>query len=93
MNARPRKHSLTLRGHRTSVTLEKEFWDAFRAAAARRDMAINELAARIDEERGTDCGLATAIRLFILRELTEAARAAEEGAAPDGPEDAQPSDE
>ncbi|WP_424986271.1 ribbon-helix-helix domain-containing protein [Microbulbifer sp. S227A] len=66
MSARPRKHSLTLRGHRTSVSLEDEFWSAFRQIAEEQSIAINVLAARIDEERGTDAGLATAIRVFVL---------------------------
>ncbi len=69
MNSRPRKHSLTLRGHRTSVSLEDEFWDAFREIAAGEERAINDLAAEIDEDRGADCGLASAIRLFVLRRL------------------------
>lgn len=69
MNTRPRKHSLTLRGHRTSVSLEDAFWSAFRQIAARQGTPLNELAARIDAERGTDCGLASAIRLFVLRDL------------------------
>lgn len=63
---RPEKHSLSLRGHRTSVSLEKPFWDAFRSIAAERHMAINELAAELDEMRGTQSGLATAIRLYVL---------------------------
>lgn len=67
--SRPRKHSLTLRGHRTSVSLEDEFWIAFREIAAREGRAINDLAAEIDAERGTECGLASAIRLFVLRRL------------------------
>lgn len=69
MNSRPKKHSLTLRGHRTSVSLEDDFWDAFREIAATEDRAINDLAAEIDESRGEDCGLASAIRLFVLRRL------------------------
>lgn len=73
MSARPRKHSLTLRGHRTSVTLEEEFWRAFRRIAAERGVPLNQLAAEIDEERGTDCGLATAIRLFVLAEVSRLA--------------------
>lgn len=61
----PDKHSLTLRGHRTSVTLEPEFWAAFRDIAAARDLPINALAVEIDEQRdGT--GLASAIRVFVL---------------------------
>ncbi|OIQ43436.1 MAG: aryl-sulfate sulfotransferase [Roseobacter sp. MedPE-SWde] len=69
MNSRPRKHSLTLRGHRTSVSLEDPFWLAFRQIATRTSRPINELAAEIDEARGTDCGLASAIRLFVLHDL------------------------
>lgn len=69
--ARPQKHSLTLRGHRTSVSLEEEFWRAFLKIAENRNMAINALAAEIDEARDTDSGLASAIRLFVLREFTK----------------------
>jgi len=63
---RPQKHSLTLHGHRTSVSLEVEFWDAFRAIAAEKSMPINALAAEIDEARGVDMGLASAIRVYVL---------------------------
>ncbi len=69
MSLRPKKHSLTLRGHRTSVSLEDEFWNAFRQIATQYGRPINELAAEIDETRGTDCGLASAIRLYVLRHL------------------------
>ena len=65
--SRPVKRSLTLRGHRTSVSLEDEFWQAFREIAQERDLAINELAAEIDETRALDCGLATEMRLYVLR--------------------------
>ena len=65
---RPEKHSLTLRGHRTSVSLEPEFWQAFRALARSEGVALNALAARIDAARG-DVGLASAIRVAVLRDL------------------------
>ena len=68
--SRPVKRSLTLRGHRTSVSLEDEFWSAFREIAAQEGRALNDLAAEIDEARGTECGLASAIRLFVLRRLS-----------------------
>jgi predicted DNA-binding ribbon-helix-helix protein len=67
MSARPVKHSLTLRGHRTSVSLEAEFWHAFREIAAQEGVPINQLAARIDAARGMESGLASAIRVFVLR--------------------------
>ncbi len=64
--ARPQKHSLTLRGHRTSVSLEPAFWLAFREIAAAQGRPINALAAEIDAERGAKVGLASAIRLHVL---------------------------
>ena len=68
MTARPVKHSVTLRGHRTSVSLEPEFWDAFREIADQSDKTLNGLAIEIDEARG-DVGLASAIRVFVLKTL------------------------
>lgn len=64
---RPIKRSLTLHGHRTSVSLEAEFWDAFRSIADEKNMALNALAAEVDDGRSGDEGLASAIRVFVLR--------------------------
>ncbi len=72
--SRPEKHSLTLNGHRTSVSLEPPFWAAFRAMAAAMGKPINVLAAEIDAERGTECGLASAIRLRVLDWYAKARR-------------------
>ena len=66
MSGRPVKRSLTLRGHRTSVSLEDTFWRAFRDIAAEKNVPINALAAEIDEGRGMEIGLASAIRVFVL---------------------------
>ncbi len=63
---RPKKHSLTLRGHRTSVSLEDPYWSAFIEIAQTENTPINELAAKIDAARLVDAGLASAIRLFVL---------------------------
>lgn len=68
MSRRPEKHSLTLQGHRTSVSLEPEFWEAFRALARARGIGLNALAAEIDAARGEQ-GLASAIRVHVLRSL------------------------
>jgi predicted DNA-binding ribbon-helix-helix protein len=65
---RPVKRSLTLRGHRTSVSLEDVFWDAFRDIAHKDGKTINGLAAQIDEGRG-DIGLASALRIFVFERL------------------------
>jgi predicted DNA-binding ribbon-helix-helix protein len=71
MSARPVKHSVTLRGHRTSVSLEDEFWLEFRTIAAEKNIPINVLVTEIDVERGVDIGLASAIRLYVLRTLKD----------------------
>lgn len=71
MSGRPKKHSLTLRGHRTSVSLEDPFWEAFCEIAASENRPLNALAAEIDTARGTDMGLASAIRLFVLQRLQQ----------------------
>lgn len=69
MSGRPKKRSLTLQGHRTSVSLEDEFWQAFCEIAAQDNRPINAMAAEIDANRGEDTGLASAIRVFVLRRL------------------------
>jgi predicted DNA-binding ribbon-helix-helix protein len=64
--SRPVKRSLTLKGHRTSVSLEDAFWNAFREIAEQKSLPINALAAEIDATRDLDTGLASAIRLYVL---------------------------
>ena len=48
------------------MSLEDEFWQAFRDIAAESGRPVNELAAEIDADRGTERGLASAIRVFVL---------------------------
>lgn len=75
--SRPIKRSLTLKGHRTSVSLEDEFWQCFREISDSKGMPINALAADIDAERELDIGLAGAIRLYVLRHYKSAAEGTE----------------
>lgn len=70
MSGRPVKRSLSLQGHRTSVSLEDAFWTAFRDIAAEDGKALNALAGEIDAARG-DVGLASAIRVYILERFRE----------------------
>ena len=65
----PRKHSVEIAGHKTSISLEPLFWDMLRRAAARESVPINALVARIDEQRiraDRPPGLAGAIRLWLM---------------------------
>ena len=66
MTGRPVKRSLTLRGHRTSVSLEDAFWRAFPQIAESEGKPINVLAAEIDAARDLETGLASAIRVHVL---------------------------
>ena len=66
MSGRPVKRSLTLKGHRTSVSLEDEFWVEFRRMSTKKSSPINALASEIDVNRTADIGLASAIRLYVL---------------------------
>ncbi|WP_308916938.1 ribbon-helix-helix domain-containing protein [Jannaschia sp. LMIT008] len=81
-DARPRKRSLTLHGHRTSVSLEDAFWYEFQLMAADRGVSVNALAARIDRDRGVSAGLASAIRIAVLRHVKAKARVGLDGERP-----------
>ena len=74
MSGRPVKRSLTLHGHRTSVSLEDAFWTAFREIAAEQGKPLNRLAAEIDAARGIETGLASAIRVHVLNWYRDRAR-------------------
>jgi predicted DNA-binding ribbon-helix-helix protein len=71
------KRSVTVAGHRTSLSLEAAFWDALHRIAGRRGMSVSRLVAEID--RAADPGegrrnLSSAVRVFVL----EAVRAGED---------------
>jgi predicted DNA-binding ribbon-helix-helix protein len=61
------KRSMTIHGHRTSVSLEQPFWDMLRDIAASRGQSLASLVQTIDRKR--DGGLSSALRLFVLAEL------------------------
>ena len=78
------KRSVVVAGHRTSVSLEPEFWHEAKALAARRGVSLSRLVAEIDAERTTLDGshnLSSAIRLAVLRDLRR--RAEGGGGSPD----------
>ena len=59
------KRSLTIAGHRTSLSLEPEFWAALREAAKKQHKPLATLVAEIDKRRG-DRNLSSAIRVWLL---------------------------
>lgn len=66
----PIKRSVTIDGHRTSVSLEDPFWKALAAEASKRGMTRAVLIGRIDHARPPAVGLATALRLFVMDAVT-----------------------
>lgn len=64
-----RKRSVTLDGHKTSVTLEDPFWEALVALAQRRGSAVNRLIAQVDRDRREGVNLSSALRLVVLEDL------------------------
>lgn len=62
------KRSLTIVGHRTSLSLEPEFWDALKTYAAQEHKTIATLVSEIDQARGAK-NLSSAIRVWILKRL------------------------
>ena len=65
--SRIRKRSIHLRGQKTSVTLEDEFWSAFHEIAEARSERVVDLIDAIDRQRPQGINLSSAIRLFVLR--------------------------
>ena len=59
------KRSVFNAGHKTSVSLEDEFWDSLKEIAANRGMTAGALVAAIDRDR-QHANLSSAIRLFVL---------------------------
>jgi predicted DNA-binding ribbon-helix-helix protein len=69
---RLRKRSVTIAGHRTSLSLEAAFWDALKEIAMARGLSLNRLIEEIDGKRqeqvAADSGpnLSSAARVFVL---------------------------
>jgi len=64
-----RKRSVTLHGHRTSFSLEDEFFQEIQRIAYERSQAFAALIAEIDDSRSREINLSSALRLFVLNEL------------------------
>ena len=65
---RPKKRSLILNGHNTSVSIEDLFWTELKNIAKEQKLSINQLVAKIDDSRNFKVsGLATELREFVLK--------------------------
>ena len=72
MSTKPKKRSLTLKGHRTSVSLEDKFWEEFSKIAERQNISVNELASQLDVTRELNSiSLASLMRDLVLNDLLQ----------------------
>jgi predicted DNA-binding ribbon-helix-helix protein len=77
------KRSITIDGHKTSVSLEEAFWSDLKQIACAEEATLPQLVAKIDHTRewGT---LSSALRLYVLEHIHFIGRAPKGGAAPVG---------
>ncbi|MBD2746421.1 ribbon-helix-helix domain-containing protein [Microvirga sp. BT688] len=71
------KRSVSIAGHRTSISLEEPFWEGLRAIAERETISVQALIGRIDAERGGQ-NLSSAIRVFVHNDLRSQLEAADQ---------------
>jgi predicted DNA-binding ribbon-helix-helix protein len=60
------KRSIVVGGHKTSVSLEDDFWDALKEIAARQRVTLSDLVGALDEQRQHG-NLSSTVRLFVLK--------------------------
>ena len=64
------KKSFTIGNHRTSISLEPEFWDALEIIAKEQNISLSKLVLKIDNEKPKDyINLASYIRIWVLKKI------------------------
>jgi predicted DNA-binding ribbon-helix-helix protein len=66
-----RKHSASLHGHRTSISLEDEFWLELKQIAQAQNISFAGLLAQIDDNRDQGSNLSSALRVYVLQWLKQ----------------------
>lgn len=64
-----KKLSVSLSGHQTSISLEKEFIDCLHELANNKKRSVASIISEIDSARNPDTNLSSAIRIWILKEI------------------------
>jgi len=68
------KISVSLSGHQTSISLEKEFFDVLQQIATQRKVSVASIINAIDEERKPDSNLSSEIRIWILKQILKTSK-------------------
>jgi predicted DNA-binding ribbon-helix-helix protein len=67
MRSAIRKRSVTIDGHKTSISLEEPFWNEIKAIASQKKTSIKDLITDIDRGKQAEANLSSSLRVFILR--------------------------
>ena len=62
------KHSITIMGHQTSITLEPEFWEELKNIATRENKSVGKIISEIDAPDLNE-NLSSNIRVFVLKKV------------------------
>lgn len=60
------KRSISIAGHRTSYSLEPEFFAVLNTLAKQQNMSLAGLVTKIDHDRPRDSNLSSALRIYVL---------------------------
>ena len=63
------KKSVNISGHRTSISIEKQFWEVLKEISEYKKKSINSIILDVDRKRNINTNLSSAIRLFVLNHL------------------------
>jgi predicted DNA-binding ribbon-helix-helix protein len=76
MKAAIAKRSIIINGHRTSISLEDQFWLEIKAIAAERQLTFSQVVSMVDHQRGGLGNLSSALRCFVLARYYDPAASA-----------------
>lgn len=68
------KISISLSGHQTSISLEKEFCDVLQQIAKQRNVSVASIIQQIDDTRNPETNLSSEIRVWILKQLLKTSK-------------------
>lgn len=61
------KRSVSVNGHKTSISLEEPFWNEIKTIASQKNTSIKDLITDIDRGKQAEANLSSSLRVFILR--------------------------
>jgi len=76
MKSQIAKRTIIVNGHKTSISLEDQFWSELKAIAAERQLTVSRVVSMVDHDRGGLSNLSSALRCLVLARYYGAAASA-----------------